>query len=160
MTTSGNALGMPSLQKIKPEDFDLLARVGFGDERALASLYDRHSTLVYSVALRVCRDAALAEEVLQNLFLQIWLAPQKFASEPGGLDGRLGLLSRNLAIDLVRRRRSSDSSEKPSCNRSSDPISHTEASRLMQKPHSLVLLLPDADRQVLEMAFFDGKNPG
>jgi RNA polymerase sigma-70 factor (ECF subfamily) len=55
----------------RDEDFALLARVGRGDQRAIASLYDRHSTLVYSVALRVCRDSASAEEVLQNIFMQI-----------------------------------------------------------------------------------------
>jgi RNA polymerase sigma factor (sigma-70 family) len=158
MTTSRNASGMPILQEINPDDFDLLVRVSSGDERALASLYDRHSTLVYSVALRVCHDPASAEEVLQKIFLQMWLAPQQFASEPGSLDGRLGLLSRNLAIDLKPRRKSSESSEKPSLNRPFDPVSHTEVSRLMQKPHALVLLLPDANRQVLEMAFFDGKS--
>ena len=157
MTTSRNASGMLTLQETNPKDSDLLARVGLGDERAIASLYDRHSTLVYSVALRVCRDSASAEEVLQNVFMEIWLSPQQFASTSGSLDGRLGLLSRNIAIDLMRRRKSSQSSEKPSLSRPLDPISHTEVGRLMQKPHALVLLLPDADRQVLEMAFFDGK---
>jgi Sigma-70 region 2 len=62
----------------RDEDSAWLARVGLGDQRAIASLYDRHSTLVYSVALRVCRDPALAEEVLQNIFMQMWLAPRKF----------------------------------------------------------------------------------
>jgi DNA-directed RNA polymerase specialized sigma24 family protein len=47
------------------------------------------------------------------------------------------------------------SSEKSS--RSFDPINHLEINRLMQKPHALVLLLPDADRQLMETAFFDGK---
>jgi RNA polymerase sigma factor (sigma-70 family) len=149
---------MPTLQEIYPGDLDLLVRVGSGDQRALASLYDRHSTLVYSVALRVCRDSAWAEEVLQNIFMQIWLTPQQFASAPGSLDGRLGVLSRNLAIDLMRRK-SSEPSQKPSLDRPFDPIGHTEVSRLMHKPHALVLLLPDVDRQVLEMAFFDGKTP-
>jgi RNA polymerase sigma factor (sigma-70 family) len=158
MTTSRNTSGMLTLQEINPQDFDLLARVGLGDQRALASLYDRHSTLVYSVALKVCRDSASAEEILQNIFMQMWLAPQQFASAPGSLDGRLGILSRNLAIDLMRSR-SSDPGEKGSHNRPFDPISHLEVSRLMQKPHALVLLLPDADRQLLEMAFFDGKTP-
>jgi RNA polymerase sigma factor (sigma-70 family) len=157
MTKPSDVSEISPLQEIHPEDAALLAQVGLGDKRALASLYDRHSTLVYSVALRVCRDAASAEEVLQNIFMQMWLAPEPFASEPGSLDGRLGLLSRNLAIDLMRRRKSSESSEKPPLNRHFNPISHTEVSRLMQKPHALVLLLPDADRQVLEMAFFAGK---
>jgi len=90
------------------EDSALFAPFGLGDERAMASLYDRHSTLVYSAALRVCRDSTWAEEVLQKIFMQLWLTPQQFASEPDGLNGRLGLLSRNRAIDLMRRRKSSD----------------------------------------------------
>jgi RNA polymerase sigma factor (sigma-70 family) len=146
-------------QEKNPEDFELLARVGWSDEQAIASLYDRHSTLVYSVALRVCGDAASAEEVLQNIFMQIWLAPQQFASHPGSLAGRLGVLSRNLAIDIARRRKSIESNENPLRSHPFDPISHTEVSRLIRKPHALVLLLPDADRQVLEMAFFGGKTP-
>jgi len=144
------------LQDIDPEDRDLLARIGRGDERAMASLYDRHSTMVYSVALRVGRDSASAEEVTQNVFMRIWLAPQQFASAPARLDARLAILSRNLAIALIRRRKSSQElSRLPPF----DPISHTEVGRLMQRPHALVLLLPDADRQVLEMAFFEGKTP-
>lgn len=138
-------------------DFDLLARVGSGDEQAMASLYDRHSTLVYSVALRVCRDSSSAEEVLQSIFMQIWLAPQQFAAAPGNLDKRLGVLSRNLAVGLMRRRRFVGSSEKPGLGRPFDPVSHTEVSLLMRRPHALVSLLPDVDRQVLDMAFFDGK---
>jgi RNA polymerase sigma factor (sigma-70 family) len=150
---------MMTSQEINQDDFALLSQVGLGDERAMASLYDRHSELVYSVAFRVCHDSASAEEVLQNIFMQIWLAPEQFASWSERLDGRLGLLSRNLAIDLRQRRKCSKPDETPSLSRPINPISHTEVSRLMQKPHSLVLLLPDADRQVLEMAFFDGLTP-
>ena len=94
--------------------------------------------------------------MLQNIFMQIWLTPQQFASPSGSLIERLGLLARNLAIEIVRRPKSN---ENPSVCSSFDPISHTLVCRLMQKPHALVLLLPDADRQVLEMAFFDGKTP-
>lgn len=159
MTTPRTASEMPTMQDINPKDSALLAQVGLGDTRAIASLYDRHSTPVYSVALRVCGDSASAEGILQNIFMRIWLAPQQFTSEPGSLDGTLALLSRNLAIDLVRRRESSQPNEQLSVSRPLDPISHTQVSRLMQKPHALVLLLPDADRQVLEMAFFDGKTP-
>jgi RNA polymerase sigma factor (sigma-70 family) len=140
-------------------DSDLLTRIGLGDQRAMASLYSGHSALVYSVALRVCRDAATAEEVLQNVFLQVWLKPQQFASGPGSLEERLALLSRNVAVELVRRRKSADLEEQAHPSRTLDPVSHTEVSVLMRKPHALVLLLPDADRRVLEMAFFDGKTP-
>jgi RNA polymerase sigma factor (sigma-70 family) len=160
MTTSRKASDTSTSQGLNTEDIALLAKIGLGDQGAMASLYDRHSNLVYSVALRVCSDSASAEEVLQNTFLQVWLTPQRFASEAGSLDGRLGVLSRNLAIDLLRRRKCLDTGEKPSFSQPLDPINHTEASLLMRKPHALVVLLPDVDRQVLEMAFFDGKNPG
>jgi len=156
MTTARNSLSTKNLQEIDTTDFDLLRAVGLGDERALGSLYDRHSNLIYSVALRVCGEAALAEAILQDIFMQVWLAPQQFASVPKGLDGRLAMLSRKLAIDLMRRRKSGG---EPSINRPSNPISRAEVSLLLQKPHALVLLLPDADRQMLEMAFFDGKTP-
>lgn len=157
MTTLPNEAGVSNSLETTAEDSNLLAAVGLGDERAMASLYDRYSTLVYSVALRVCRDSISAEEVVQNLFLQLWLAPQQFASQPGSLDGRLGLLSRNLAIEFIRKRKSAESAEKSHRTPSSKPLPHTEVSLLLQKPHALVLLLPDVDRQVLDMAFFDGK---
>ena len=156
MTTAlQNSPEAPSSLEINPRDYELLKRVGLGDQRAIASLYDRYSNLVYSVAHRVCHDSASAEEVLQNIFMQIWLKPHQFASAPGRLDGRLGMLSRNLAIDLMRRRKSVEGASRPF-----DPIRHKEVRRLMRKkPHALVLLLPDAGRQLLEMAFFDGKTP-
>ncbi|HZL26631.1 MAG TPA: sigma factor [Acidobacteriaceae bacterium] len=153
MTPPRNASGRLASQETTQQDVDQLASIGLGDERALASLYDRHSTVVYSVALRVCHDPAVAEEVLQNIFMQIWLAPHQFASTSAGLDATLGLLSRNLAVDLKRRRKSSTELGRPA------PISHTEVSLLINKPHSLVLLLPDADRRILDMAFFDDKAP-
>ena len=157
MTILPNEPGVANSLERTAEDSNLLAAVGLGDERAMASLYDRYSTLVYSVALRVCRDSTSAEDVVQNLFLQLWLAPQSFASQPGSLNGRLGLLSRNLAIELIRKRKSAESIDKSHRSRDSKPIPHTEVGQLLQKPHGLVLLLPDVDRQILDMAFFDGK---
>ena len=62
-------------------------------------------------------------------------------------------------MDQVRQRDPNESGEKFSTGRSFDPVSHTEVSRWMRKRHALVLLLPDAGRQLLEMAFFDGRTP-
>jgi len=138
-------------------DGDLLARIGLGDERAMAWLYDRHSALAYSVALRVCGDSAAAEEVLQSLFLQLWLAPEPFASRAESLKASMVLLARSLALDLMRRRRSGEIGNTP--DRHLDRVDHTEVGALLRKPHALILLLPDADRQVLEAAFFGGSTP-
>jgi DNA-directed RNA polymerase specialized sigma24 family protein len=126
MTTSSNASEMPTSPDVSQEDCALLARVGLGDKKAMASLYDLHSKLVYSVALRVCHDSVTAEQIVQSVFMRVWLAPQQFASSQAGLDGRLGLISRNLAIDLMRERKSISSSDKPSLGLPFDPVNHTE----------------------------------
>lgn len=157
MTAPRNESGMPIPRNISQQDLNLLARIGRGDERALAALYDLHCRLVYSVALRVCHDSVLAEEVLQNIFMQVWLVPGEFASEPGSLDGRLGMLARNLAIEMVERQKSRMSQLQPSLGHRANPINHTQVGQLLHQPHALVLLLPDKDRRLLEMAFFDGK---
>ncbi len=139
MKIARNVSGMPASQEVDTTDLGLLSAVGGGDERAFASLYDRHSKLVYSVAFKVCSEPALAEAIPQNIFMQVWLAPQQFASVSASLDGKLAMLSRKLAIDLMRRRKSSG---KPFLNRPSSPISRGEISLSPQKPHALVSLLP------------------
>ena len=159
MATSGNSPGTSPSQALDPIDIPLLASIGLGDQQAMASLFDRHSGLVYSVALRVCHDANSAQEVLLNIFLQTWLAPQSFAAGPGRLDAQLGILSRNLAMNLVRTRTSVDPSNTAAPVYPLDPNHLKEMCQLIRKPHSLVLLLPDLGRQLLDMAFFDGKTP-
>ena len=76
------------------EDGELLTRVLRGDERAMAVLFDRYSKIVYSVSLRVLRDTASAEDVMQEIFMQIWRNPSSFVSTKGSLGGWLA--SQNL----------------------------------------------------------------
>ena len=131
MAISRKSLQTPHLDLKDQEDSDLLAAVGLGDQRAIATLYGRYSIPVYSVAHRICHDVTSAEEVLQNVFLQLWLAPQQFASGPGSLDGRLALLARNVAIDLTHRRRDTPPGETNLLSTPLDPIGHTEVSLLL-----------------------------
>ena len=87
------------------DDATLLAMVQRGDEQAMASLFDRYSKVVYSVALRVLRDPASAEDVLQEIFMQIWRSPDGFIATRGSLGGWLAVVSRNRSIDALRRKR-------------------------------------------------------
>ena len=65
--------GNVSAEPLSPEsDATLLLLVQRGDGAAMASLFDRYSKVVYSVALRVLRDPASAEDVLQEIFMQVW----------------------------------------------------------------------------------------
>ena len=89
------------------DDAALLALVQSGDAQAMASLYDRYSRVVYSVALRVLRDPASAEDVLQEVFMQIWRNPDSFTAARGSLGGWLAIVARNRSIDVLRRKRPS-----------------------------------------------------
>src|SRR6185312_4163748 len=62
------------------DDMRLIARIRAGEQGAMSELYDRYSSVVYGVALRVLQDAAAAEDVLQDIFLQLWRKPDAFDS--------------------------------------------------------------------------------
>jgi RNA polymerase sigma-70 factor, ECF subfamily len=138
------------------DDSSLLALVQSGNEQAMASLFDRYSRVVYSVALRVLRDPASAEDVLQEVFMQIWRNPDSFTAARGSLGGWLSIVSRNRSIDLLRRKRPTvDVDDVPlasSCNLANE----AERNSLMERARGVITRLPTEQRRTLEMAFFDG----
>ncbi len=138
------------------EDGALLARVQRGDERAMAVLFDRYSKVVYSVGLRVLRDHALAEDVMQEIFMQIWRIPQSFSPSKGALGGWLALLARNRSIDRLRRRRPSEPIQELTLASAWNLGNDAERSLLMERASAALKLLPIEQRKTLEMAFFDG----
>ena len=71
----------------------------------MAELYDRYSSIVYAVALRVLGDTGAAEDILQDVFLQLWRNPSAFDSARGSLGAWLAVITRNRSIDALRRRR-------------------------------------------------------
>src|SRR3984893_16475865 len=83
----------------------LVRAIRSGDDSAMAILFDRYSSMVYAVALRVLGDTGAAEDVLQEVFMQLWRNPGVFDSSRGNLGAWLGVISRNRAIDSLRRRR-------------------------------------------------------
>jgi RNA polymerase sigma-70 factor (ECF subfamily) len=138
------------------EDGELLTRVLRGDERAMAVLFDRYSKIVYSVSLRVLRDTASAEDVMQEIFMQIWRNPSSFVSTKGSLGGWLAVVARNRSIDMLRRKRPSEQVEEMNLPSSSNLADEAERSILMERARTAVKLLPTEQRKTLEMAFFDG----
>lgn len=71
----------------------------------MASLYDAHSAIVYSIAFRILQDAASAENVLQDIFLAIWRDPASFVTARDKLKVWLGIVARARAVTLLRMRR-------------------------------------------------------
>ncbi len=134
------------------DDAALLERIRRGDEAALASLYDRYSRLAYSVMLRVLRHPATAEELVEEIFLDLWRHTERYLSVRGPLGAWLALIARNRAIDALQLRPTreafADVSLAPSC----DPGSTT----FSEETRIALAALPRERRKILGMAFFDG----
>jgi RNA polymerase sigma-70 factor (ECF subfamily) len=138
------------------DDAALLALVQRGDESAMASLFDRYSKVVYSVALRVLRDPASAEDVLQEVFMQIWRNPDGFVATRGSLGGWLAVVARNRSIDALRRKRPTEQVDDMALASNCNLANEAERNSLMEKARGVIRLLPIEQRKTLEMAFFDG----
>ena len=138
------------------DDASLLALVQSGDEQAMASIFDRYSKVVYSVALRVLRDPAAAEDILQEIFMQIWRNPDSFTAARGSLGGWLAVVSRNRSIDALRRKRPTDSVDDIVLASSYNLAAEAERNSLMERARGVITQLPTEQRKTLEMAFFDG----
>src|SRR2546428_14054024 len=85
-------------------DRDAVKRMARGDRDALADVYDRHARLLYSLALRIVRQQADAEDVLQDVFAQVWRQAERDDTNPGTGIGWLRTLTRSPAPDRPRPR--------------------------------------------------------
>src|SRR5580704_12474906 len=83
-------------------DPSLVLAVARFDESALAELYRRHAGAVFALAKRVLWDQAMAEEVVQEVFLRFWGQPERYDSERGSLRSYLLALTHGQAVDLLR----------------------------------------------------------
>jgi RNA polymerase sigma-70 factor (ECF subfamily) len=138
------------------DDASLLARINTGDERAMSSLYERYSRVVYSVALRVLNDPASAEDILQEIFMQIWRNPDSFSAARGSLGGWLAVVSRNRSIDAIRRRRPVTALDDVVLASSFNLAGEAERNSMMERARGVISKLPSEQRKTLEMAYFDG----
>jgi len=138
------------------EDAALLAKVEQGNQEAMAGLFDRYSGIVYSVALRVLKDTGQAEDVMQDIFIQLWKKPSAFVSGRGSLGAWLVVVARNRAIDSLRRRRPTDSVEDVVLAAATDLAAEAERNTLMEKVRVYLHQLPLEQRRSVEMAYFEG----
>jgi RNA polymerase sigma-70 factor, ECF subfamily len=137
-------------------DSALVSAIRSGDGSALASLYDRYSSVVYSVSLRVLGDTGAAEDVLQDVFMQLWRNPSAFDSSRGNLGPWLAVIARNRSIDALRRRHPETDIEDVTVSVEPDMAGDAERSRAMEKVRGALGAMPPAQRNVLEMAYFEG----
>jgi DNA-directed RNA polymerase specialized sigma24 family protein len=143
-----------AIRSLCDEDFPLLERIQHGDERAIALLYDRYSSRVYSVALRVLRDPALAEQILSDIFIDLWGSRKLNIPIGGSFGPSIAMVARNRAAALLHRQPAPDRDfEYPSAlagNRNLD-MTLAEATAAIDR-------LPVERRIMMERAFFQGMN--
>ena len=139
-------------------DYDgrLLERVREGDQQAMVTLFDRHSPVVYAIALRVLGDPSSAEDVMQEVFLRIWGKPPVMEPAAGSLAGWFAVLARNRAIDVLRRRKPVDSPDEVVLLSPVDVAAESERNLLLARARSMITALPAEQQTVLQLAFFDG----
>ncbi len=139
-------------------DLDLIRQVVDRDEGALATLYDRYAGLVYSVVKRVLQDAEAAEEILQDIFYQLWRTASNFDSSRGTLAGWLLVTARNRAIDRLRRRNRglTEGLEKAPAIFSFHLENAVSQNEMMSRVRAALAGLPQAQRVAMELAYFEG----
>src|SRR5262245_45934500 len=150
-----------------PTDLILLQRIVARDTGALADLYDRHSRLLFGLILRIMRDRAEAEEILQEVFLRVWTRAELYDPRLGGPLPWLIRLARNCAIDRLRARGLRDVVNAPALDDSIAAPAHSTTD--IHTPETTVLnaerrktvtdalaVLPAEQRRLIEAAFFEG----
>ncbi len=142
-------------------DGDLVERLRRRDPQALATLYDRYGRVTYSLILRVVRDPALAEDLVQETFLRVWNRIHGMDSEKGSIGPWLMAVARNRAIDYLRsaagRERNAlelEDTDHPSLYCDMEPaILNSDRTRRVKV--AMQKLSPN-HRQVMELAYFEG----
>jgi RNA polymerase sigma-70 factor (ECF subfamily) len=134
----------------------LLERVRANDQKAMADIFDRYGSLVYSVSLRVLKDPGQAEDVMQEIFFQLWKNPNTFVQGRGSLGAWLAVVARNRAIDVLRRRKPTDSVDEVVLISKTNISSEIERNIMVEKIRDLMKSLPSEQQKSVELAFFEG----
>jgi RNA polymerase sigma-70 factor (ECF subfamily) len=137
-------------------DGALVSAIRAGNQDAMAQLYDRYSSVVYAVALRVLADAAAAEDILQEIFMQLWRNPGAFDASRGNLAPWLAVISRNRAVDVLRKRRPQMEITENLISVEPDFASDADRGRIAEKVRAVLKSMPAPQRSALEMAYFEG----
>lgn len=139
-------------------DAALVERIVARDESALVALYDRYAGMLSSVLNRILRDTQAAEEILQDIFYQLWRTASQFDPSRGSLPGWLLVIARNRAISRLRRHNPSQGEELVD-NMVLLPTNIESAvaqRQLLGRVKAALENLPKEQRDAIELAYFQG----
>jgi RNA polymerase sigma-70 factor, ECF subfamily len=151
--------------EVKPEqaqdsDVELLHAVARGDEGALARLYDQYRVILFGLLLRILGSREEAEDVLQDVFIQVWRRAKDFDHKRGKPFTWLVTLTRSRAIDRLRllgaRNRLAESAAKDQVEAVSDALSDTIESGQREIVQRALSQLPAEQKEALVLAYYEG----
>jgi len=139
-------------------DEALPALVARGDEQALAELYDRFGRVAYGIAVRVVRDASLAEDAVQDAFMTAWRTAAAFDPARGKASTWLLTLVHRRAVDVVRReeRRRGDPLDDAPIASGDATDESAEVREERRRVQAALAQLPPDQREALELAYYGG----
>ncbi len=132
-----------------------------GRHQDLKKLYEITSANLFSVALRILNDRALSEDCLQQVFIKVWNNADRYDSSKARARTWLNTITRNQALDILRRNRHSDSHEGDEVLQQLEDGGHSQEQQVShwqdsQKLHRCLQEIPDQQRLCLELAYFEG----
>ena len=146
------------------EDHQLIHWIALAEKEALEALYGRYSSSVFSLAMYMLKQEALAEEVTQDIFLNIWLKASSYKSDRGAPRAWIMSVAHHKIVDVIRSRRRTLTVTDPSLYETLDLIPSSEIPvdeqvvRNLERERILKALstLPEPQRQVIMLAYFGG----
>lgn len=143
-------------------DCEIVLGIQQGDRAALEVLYDRYSALVYKLSLRILVNPEAAADLTQEIFLAFWNNPDKYQPDRASIAVFLSVMTRSQALNRLRSAKSQqqlvqrfgrmampDTGDNPNLDRAT-------LEELAGRVKSALAELPNAQRQVLEMAYYEG----
>jgi RNA polymerase sigma-70 factor (ECF subfamily) len=141
-------------------DAELIRRIAGGDEEALASLYDHYKSILFSLILRILHSRSEAEDILQDVFIQVWKKAADFDETRGRPFTWLVTLARSRAIDRLRQLNSRERTATEAGRDAPEDWTDAEKDAIKSEQsaviHGALAELPEDQRRTLLLAYFEG----
>ncbi|MDQ6765037.1 MAG: sigma-70 family RNA polymerase sigma factor, partial [Verrucomicrobiota bacterium] len=155
----------PTLAPGAPTDLELMLGIQAEDPEALSQLYDRYNGILKALILRVVHNEAEADDLLQEIFMEIWNQAKNFSAQKGKPLGWMVTLARRRAIDGLRKKQAYaragerlqiETEQQPDAwvhNATEEEITFSDTRILVRR---VINTLPPAQQQAIDLAFFRG----